>query len=426
MERSVLTTRIGSLLEALHPDAAAGPGEIVTTADPAVAAARLPPSGIAWVSPPRGRRRAARRALRRAGLVVEGTFVVVPSSAPRELVPLEPWALRRALDDSARHRLGRFAGHAVGLIEEAAPSVGIVARHAVGRPALEWLGDAAARRTGLPIIRSSWTGSGVALLLGDGRVVKTALPSEESALQELGPQAREAGAATPRVLFAGKAGGRFVLTLDPVPGVPAAPFLRGRPARLVEVVERVTGWLERWQQLTRIERPLSEADMDRYVLGPIRRLGSVVPDAYARWLARHAETLVGERAPLAAAHHDLTTWNVLVDGGRIGVLDWEAATAQALPLVDLEYFAVDAVATARRLPRAEAFRVCARADAAEGRLVGQIRERMMRSLDIPEPLAELSRHAAWLGHAANECERPMNRRDGAFAAIVGRLASSVT
>ena len=425
MERSVLTTQIGSLLEALHPDGAAAAAQLVTAADAATATAQLPPDGIAWVCPPRGRRRAARRELERAGLVVEGAWIAVPASGPRQLVPLEPWALRRALADSPLRRLRGLPGWGLGAIAEAARSVGIVARRSEARPALQWLEHAAAGRDALPIVRRSWSGAGVLLVLRDGRLVKTASSSEAQALVELGPGAREAGAAVPRVLFSGAAGKRFVLTLDPVPGVLAASLLSGRPGRVADVVTRVSTWLERWHSLTRVERRLSKEDVDRYVLEPLRRLGSAVPADYAHWVAHRAHHLVGADAPLAAAHNDLTTWNVLVDGERVGVVDWEAAAAEAFPLVDLEYFAVDAVATARRLPRAEAFRLCAGREHAEGRLVCALRERIARSLDVPAPLAELARHAAWLGHAANESERPDARRDEAFATIVGLLAATV-
>ena len=109
-----------------------------------------------------------------------------------------------------------------------------------------------------------------------------------------------------------------------------------------------------------------------------------------------------------------------MDDARVGVVDWEAARTDALPLVDVEYFAVDAVATAQGLSRDRAFDICA-----TGELVPELRARIAASLEVPPPIAELARHAAWLDHAANESERPAAARDQAFAAIVARLAATV-
>jgi aminoglycoside phosphotransferase (APT) family kinase protein len=74
-------------------------------------------------------------------------------------------------------------------------------------------------------------------------------------------------------------------------------------------------------------------------------LAAVLPRGYVSWIRAAAAALEGRQIVLAPAHRDLTMANVLLDGPRLGVLDWEAAREADLPLVDLPYAIVDAVST---------------------------------------------------------------------------------
>jgi Phosphotransferase enzyme family len=48
-------------------------------------------------------------------------------------------------------------------------------------------------------------------------------------------------------------------------------------------------------------------------------------------------------------HNDLGSWNIVVDASSFGAVDWEAAREHGLPLWDLAYFLVDAIATLDRV-----------------------------------------------------------------------------
>jgi thiamine kinase-like enzyme len=50
-----------------------------------------------------------------------------------------------------------------------------------------------------------------------------------------------------------------------------------------------------------------------------------------------AHDLEGGRVVITAAHNDLTMANVLTSREGIGILDWEAAVADGLPMTDLWY-----------------------------------------------------------------------------------------
>jgi hypothetical protein len=48
--------------------------------------------------------------------------------------------------------------------------------------------------------------------------------------------------------------------------------------------------------------------------------------------------------PPVLQHNDLGSWNIVSDGQRFTVLDWESARESGLPLWDLLYFAADVLA----------------------------------------------------------------------------------
>ena len=107
---------------------------------------------------------------------------------------------------------------------------------------------------------------------------------------------------------------------------------------------------------------------------------------------------------LVAAHNDLTMWNLLIaDDGSIGVLDWEAAASQCLPLGDFVYAAVDAVASIDGYAsRAQSARDCFAPRGRHAPLVGALTSRLAGALELSPPTVELLTHACFLQHARNE------------------------
>ena len=133
--------------------------------------------------------------------------------------------------------------------------------------------------------------------------------------------------------------------------------------------------------------------------------------------------MVGRSLPFAAAHNDLTTWNILLDGTDIGIVDWEAADREALPLVDLDYLVVDAVATARHTRRDDAFAACA-GNGPDAQLARRVRHELESAIGIDEDVAELVRHACWLGHAGNEAARALPDAPRPFLSILAAVAAA--
>jgi hypothetical protein len=434
--------RLLALVEALHPDGAIDdvqPGRASGESVPAVVFARdlpreLDDHSIAWVAVPPLRRRRARAELHRRGLVVESSWLPLPRTTPRLLLPLRPvsGAVRRRLlgDLEGGWRLRLVAGWSARVLEALLPGVGLLARAPAARRSLAWLGEAGV--AGPVAIASSWHKSPTDLVLaGEGRIVKSGRagsvhdPRHEAAsLRELGPSARSAGARIPQVLYADRAGRRIALVEDAIPGARAAQLLHRQPDRLDVVAGLVARWLERWHTETCEQRSFGERELERLALEPARKLSPLLPDG-TRYLARLGElgsSLYGSAVPFVAAHNDLTTWNILVDGDALGVVDWEAATPETLPLVDLEYFAVDALAVACRLRREEAFRLWTgegrRADA-----IRALRDETCATLGLDPALAELARHACWLGHALDEDSRSSSAAGRPFLEIMTLVAA---
>jgi hypothetical protein len=435
------TSRTVALIEALHPDGAVDEVHVdgaSSTVAPSLVIGSGPPAalaedGIAWVAVPPGRRGRMRAELRRRGLLVGSSWLPVPRSAPRVLLPVVP------ASGATRRRLavglpgGRLVRLALGctdrLLEELAPGIGLLAQRPGARPALAWLSESGAQ--GPVVVSSSWHEPAAGLVCsGERTVVKSSRSGAErdprreaAALRELGPAARRAGARVPRVLYDGPAGRRTALVEDTLAGVRAAMILRRQPSRLDALVTQVGDWLARWHVETRVTRPFGAEDLERFILSPARALAPRLPHgaAYLERLDRLGRSLYGSHVPFATAHNDLTTWNLLVDRDALAVVDWEAAEREALPLVDLDYLLIDAVAAARRTRQDLVFRRCA-AGGRDGRLVNRLHGELRSRLGLDHEVAELARHACWLGHARNEDQRAAPGTPRPFLAIVALLA----
>jgi hypothetical protein len=181
--------------------------------------------------------------------------------------------------------------------------------------------------------------------------------------------------------------------------------LEAEPERLPAVAGAVAGWLDRWSRATARPATVSADWLER------RLLDDHLPASYRAWLSGRCAELAGSSVPLVAAHHDLTAWNLRLDGeGGLGVLDWAEAEGEALPLTDLLYAVADARAATDRYRD----RVAAARAAAADPLV----ERLRAALGLSPGAAELCLHACWLRHARNE----RRAGEGPFAEIVRWLA----
>jgi hypothetical protein len=436
---------------ALRPAApAAGPAALVVYAptpaelrgpeDLRRALARLarecgPDSAAYLLLPPRWRLAAA-RGLAALGLSVRLRLLHLPDlGASRYLVPLAPGPLRHAaaelIPTSPARRalalalLGAPGGAAA--LALALPGVGLLAQPAGAPPPLAWLrapGGATLRRSG-----DGATAAAYGFAPGAASpcaVVKVGLSAEGAArvvaegarLRRLGPAAARAGAAVPAAeLRAGPA-----LALSPLAGRPAALALAEAPGRLPACAAALAAWVTAWNLATRQERALDAAAVERELRAQLAAMAPALPGwrRYAARLGARCRELDGSRTPYVATHGDLTMWNVLLDGGALGVVDWEAARPAALPLADLVYALADGAAAATGYAdRPAAVRACFAPGGAHQALVAPLLAGLRRALGVAPPLAQLCFHACWIGHGANEIARGAA---GPFVAVVRWLS----
>jgi hypothetical protein len=95
------------------------------------------------------------------------------------------------------------------------------------------------------------------------------------------------------------------------------------------------------------------------------------------------EPIAGVSLPSGLVHGDFAPWNLIDDGRRIGVIDWEYARSDGLPFWDLWHFAV---LTAVSVGRDRMRRSILRAMLGEGRLAGAL-ARYAETCRVPVGLA---------------------------------------
>jgi aminoglycoside phosphotransferase (APT) family kinase protein len=203
--------------------------------------------------------------------------------------------------------------------------------------------------------------------------------------------------------------GLTALRLEVIAGQPAANLLSRRPARLLDVLEQLADWLQRWGVRTR--RP-ARADSQRLavtILAPASALAPTfdIGGRYLTWLHERCEAVLGDSLPLVAVHNDLSMVNVLLDGSRTpGIVDWERASSSGLPLTDYFYAAADALAATRAYRhRPEALQISFDPSTDYGRVVDKLARRLAEAFGLSVAVTELLRHATLLHHAANEQAR---------------------
>ena len=154
------------------------------------------------------------------------------------------------------------------------------------------------------------------------------------------------------------------------------------------------------------ETSVSGRPLDQLPPGPIARDAVV---ALASWLSDLAAATcrrpgspkgIGPDAPNVLAHGDLASGvNVLVQGGAVGVIDWETAQVGATPLQDLVPVLALGLARARGVTSSAeqaAFAVrCCGGHGEDGRLLLHLVEQYLRRLDVPPHAAGRLAQQAW-------------------------------
>ena len=392
--------------------------------------AGLAPDGIVYVLVPGGWRSRVMKQLAAQGLVRGTSFFHDPAAdATRALVPLvdgpATYAFSSLIPTRAfRRRTALLALRSPGgdrLLSRLLPSVGFVARRKEGRPLLEWL----SRLHGTPgqaiepVLTVSWRGpmgSLVVLPFSEGAdrplgaaKIGAATPTpktrEDDVIRRLGANARRAGAEVPEPIAAGRIADRDLIVQTAVPGRSAASVLGDSPATLSALGDTLLAWIEAWNLATMRTKPLTASRLESDLTGPARRLAPLIAngDRYVAWLETRCAASVGRPLPLVASHNDLTMVNVFVDAsGRLGVVDWEAADDDCLPLVDFYYAIVDAnAATTRYADRAASFDECFGRSATMSS-ARTLEERLRSALGVGREDAELCFHSCWIRYASHE------------------------
>ena len=370
-----------------------------------------------------------------------------------EILPLEGPAIKHALTNvpSGYTRMGRLKGRLLGragvaiILRRWHQGAWIVGRHPGARPLFNWLLQSipAAPAASTAIIHAKWRrgrGSVVVRALTTGgqlaAVAKLTLGESDAGariskeaefLTRAGEDLRDIGLLIPSARVLRRELGIPVMLANVVPGdTAAALILSGRisgSAMLASLGEKLLAWSRR----TVVSRTIEAGWVEREVLEPADKIVPLLENGekYLGWLQARCRALVGAQMPLVATHGDLTMWNVLVTtGGSLGIVDWEAATPEGLPLRDLCYAALDIASAAHRYSdRADAFRKCFEVCGPEARQLTHLRTQLGQALGLSRDAALLCFHACWLQHAVEEAGKRNPPEFRPFREILRRLAS---
>jgi hypothetical protein len=312
--------------------------------------------------------------------------------------------------------------------------VSIVFRRPGAAPLASWCAELAAPVPECTVVTAlSWRPGGAAVAMrfsgGDApdMVVKVgaAGAAEAEGLRRVAPGALRSHIAVPRLLSVAELDGRPLVAETPVLGRPASLVVDGSASRATRHVAALAERLGEWERTSAVRRPFTERDAERILTGPAGGLADALPEGYADALARACAALVGTVVPLVAAHRDTTASNVVVGKGtRIGLIDWEEATTETLPLGDLAYAIVDfAAASDGYRDRLAAYRQCFEPGGRFAATAGRLVDDAATALGLSAPVRSLALQACWLRHAGNELSETGTA--GPFQAILHRTAAEL-
>jgi hypothetical protein len=331
----------------------------------------------------------------------------------------------------ARHRWSRK------LLRRTLPGCALLAARRPPPPVLAWLGELDGSSVGTATVSGGPRPEGrvaTAFRFPPGvaapdLVIKAALDPEgrrrlqreRDALGRLARDAAQAGAAVPRRRSSGVS---WALSAEVLRGRPAAAVLARAPDRLEPLAVSVMRWLRTWNRATATTAIASAALLERALLSPVAlalEAGAVSP-GYVDAVRQLAHDLEGERVVITAAHNDLTMANVLTSREGIGILDWEAAVADGLPMTDLWYALADALSRAGRMTHERAVEALVLGARAIPAVLARAPAEHAAALSLTPEQSLLGFHACWLGHASDELNRGAG--DRRFLSVVARVAES--
>jgi glycosyltransferase involved in cell wall biosynthesis len=428
----------------VSPAEAAGDCDLAVLVDPdpsAVASAlmELRPGGVCyaeWSPLRRTRRRVAERVLTSAGFVSVRCYWPWPRrAAAHAWLPLDsPAAVRfyfatRAARRSLPTRLAHAAGHLVAALAIRIGVAGTIVAVAV-KPA--WDSErrqvgAEADSLGLLLTGGPRSISKAVRIVFSGREplpryiekmnrtpeARTAIMREVEMLRFL-EHDRPNLPGVPRVISVDDTDGIARIAETPIPGKPLHGDLRR------ETLARYTGVVTEWTlRLAGLEGERSSAVPVSDVVDPIetrfkQAYGAVITER--DWLDSRAILAGLGDVPAVPEHRDLGPWNMIVNGGRLGVVDWESAVPRGLPGLDLIYFLLYAAGYATGVRRHRQFVDVYREVRDPSTPIGALaKDALLRYCGVlgidPRQLPALHL-LAWMVHAASDRQREVEDAGG--------------
>jgi hypothetical protein len=208
----------------------------------------------------------------------------------------------------------------------------------------------------------------------------------------------------PRVIFVDETAAGPRLGETPMSGVPLSVVLTNK--NLSTYAERISGWL--FSLASAGDTTPSRDWWGRIAEPALDEFEATYGSVIGQYRMSRARTMIGrlEGLPIVPEHRDFGPWNILVDGDRIAVLDWESSEALGLPLLDLVYFLTyaalyveGAIANGRYL---HAYRRSLRLDTSTGRVSMRCLERYVARLGLSADVIRPLRLLTWTIHARSE------------------------
>jgi hypothetical protein len=377
--------------------------------------------------------------LRRAGFETVRVYWLRPRARTMtELVPLDlPGAVNAVLARSSESKRRRAATpvarllHRAHVLQRFLPSIAVVARRPggaapAGDPA-SFLAPVSSRAAHRALRTPRFAGSRHVIAFAwnagrrepDGVAKIPRTPGDESAIHhEMTSLARLEGAGIRGVP-------RGAIVGAPQPAILLQTFVRGQVlkpavvrARPSESLDLPIGWLTDLHRRTR--RPVSRHAWIEAALLPFRAW--LAPGAHGPFAANALRTrervlALGETPPCCFEHGDFAAPNILLDGTRVGVVDWEASAPEGIPAIDLFFFlAFVAGARRRALSPPAHLEACAAAFGVRGTWAHDRWRQYAAALELEPASAALLFLLTWARTTA---------RLAARAASGGALATSV-
>lgn len=369
----------------------------------------------------------ARRRLRRAGFLLQGVYVGIPSvRRPRFFLSIPPrrqvvdFLVARALGEPSwpTHLLSRPLGWLLRMLGAAGalPSVGLVAirgtRDEAGTDAtvrycelgLEGLVTTPGQQAMSAVCAFRWSEAQEDL---PHMVVKRARTQQGEALLErradiltrLAELDLDTAAEVPRLAFLQRVRGSLKLGESFVSGRELSP---GTIGEFAELAERITDFAIRLGRAT-LAPPAARKLSPVCLVDHLERQGLCEPQMaqIARLRLAAVETL-----PCVLTHNDLTPWNAVTNGKRLGIIDWGEADEAGVPGVDLVcmlfHLAFRSIAADERQAMAPAYRSLLDQPSSEGEIIRACLMRYVEALGIDPATLPLIRLLTWLYHAESE------------------------